>query len=390
MSLQNALDALLKSATDKGEVPGVVAMLTDREQTLYEGAFGLRRLGSAAAMSVDTVVLIASMTKALTSTAALQLVERGLLDLESPASRWLPDLGAVQVLEGFDAQGQPRLRAPKRAITLKHLLTHTAGFGYEFLSQDIKTWQAVTGTPGFISSSYASIKTPLLFDPGERWEYGVNTDWVGMLVQKLSGMKLSDYFAEHLFAPLGMRDTAIRMRPDMRERLASIHARLPDGNLVPMDLELPQQPETEMGGQALYGTAGDYLKFIRMILNQGQGEYGRVLKPETVAAMSRDQLGGLQVPSIHSIDPQFSNDLPMPEDNPQLWSLAFMINSKPLPTGRKAGSLSWAGLSNCYYWIDPASGIGGVYLTQILPFADVKSFPLSFAFEATAYQLLKP
>ena len=389
MSLQKSLDAVLKRAADAGDVPGVVAVLTDREKTLYEGAFGKRRLGSPDAMTVDTVGLIASMTKAITSLAAMQLVEQGRLDLDSAASKWLPDLGKLEVLEGFDAQGRPRTRAPRRQITLKHLLTHTAGFGYEFLSETVQKIKAATGIPAFTSSEYASLQMPLLFDPGERFEYGINTDWAGLLVQQASGMKLGEYLAKHVLDPLGMKDTAIVIRPDMRKRLASIHARSADGALAPIELELPQQPETEMGGQALYGTAPDYLAFVRMLLNRGQGPNGRVLKPETVEQMSINQIGALDVPTFRSANGALFNDLPMPADNPQKWSLAFLVNTKPMPTGRPAGSLMWAGICNSYYWIDPTHGIGGVYFTQILPFADVKSLPLFFEFESAVYQNLR-
>lgn len=389
MAMKNALDAVLKRAADAGDVPGVVAMVTNREGTLYEGAFGKRAVNDAAPMTLDSVVLIASMTKAITSTAAMQLVEQGKLDLDSPASKWLPDLGKAQVLEGFDAAGQPKMRAPKQAITLKHLLTHTAGFSYEFLSDEVAKFQAATGTPGFASSAYASLCTPLLFDPGERWSYGVNIDWVGLLVEKASGKKLGAYLAEHVMAPLGMTDTAFIMRPDMRARRASIHTRGADGSLTPIDLEIPQQPEVEMGGHALYGTAGDYAKFMRMILNRGQAANGRVLKAETVDMMSTNQIGDLNVESLKTTNRFFSNDMDLPPDNPHKWGLAFMINTKELPTGRKPGSLMWAGLCNSYYWIDPVSGIAGVYLTQILPFADVKSFPLFLEFEYTTYQSLK-
>jgi len=318
----------------------------------------------------------------------MQLVEQGKLELDSPASKWLPDLGAVQVLEGWTGDGQPKLRAPKRPITLKHLLTHTAGFGYEFLSADIQKYQKATGTPSFASSTYASLKTPLLFDPGERWQYGINTDWAGLLVQKVSGQTLEDYFAEHIFKPLGMKDIAIRMTPAMQSRRAAIHARLPDGSLTPIDLVLPQDPETEMGGQALYGTVGEYLKFVRMILNQGVGPGGRVLKPETVKSMSTNQIGALTIDGIKTADPTMTNDMALPPDVPHNWSLAFLLNQKTMPTGRKPGSLMWAGICNSYYWIDPTTGVGGVYLTQILPFADVKSLPLYFSFEATVYQNL--
>lgn len=386
MSMKNTIDAHLKAAADAGDVPGVVAMVTNREGTLYEGAFGRRRVDRPDAMTVDTVGLIASMTKAITSVAVMQLVEQGKLDLESPASKWRPELGEVRVLEGFDAAGKPKTRAPKRAVTLKHLLTHTSGFSYEFMSADIARYIEVTGMPNFASSSIESLKTPLLFDPGERWEYGVSTDWAGLCVQAASGERLGAYLAKNVLGPLGMNDTAITMRPDMRARLAGIHARMPDGSLAPIDLELPQQPETDMGGQALYGTVGDYMKFIRMVLNGGVGNGNRILKAETVRQMSTNQIAPLHVPSIKSANKQFSNDLDLPPDNPHDWSLAWMINTKDLPTGRKAGSLMWAGLANSYYWIDPTTGIGGAFLTQILPFADVKAFPLFIGFEVLTYQ----
>ncbi|HEY1077655.1 MAG TPA: serine hydrolase domain-containing protein [Fontimonas sp.] len=387
MALKEALDGVLRQAADSGEVPGVVAMITNRDGTLYEGAFGKRSLDGAAPMTLDTVGLIASMTKAITSVAVMQLIERGQLDLDSPASRWLPELDKAQVLEGFDAAGKPKLRAPKRAITLKHLLTHTSGFAYEFVSEDIQKYQAATNTPGFISCALDSIRLPLLFDPGERWSYGVSTDWAGRIVEAVSGQKLGEYFAQHILGPLGMKDTTFRMRADMRERLAKIHARV-DGKLVPIDLEVPQQPEFEMGGGGLYGTMGDYLKFVRMVLNRGSAQGHQLLKPETVDLMMQNHLGELDVPTVRSANRQFTNDMPMPPDNPQKWGLAWMINSKALPTGRPAGSLMWAGLANSYYWIDPTSGIAGVLMTQILPFADVKAMPLFLNFEFATYKNL--
>ena len=388
MPLKQQADALLRQATESGDVPGVVAMVTNRQGTLYEGAFGKRSLGDEAPMTLDTVGLIASMTKALTSTAALQLLEQGRVDLESPASKWLPELGEIQVLEGFDAAGQPRTRAPKRAITLRHLLTHTAGFSYEFLSEEIQKYHAAKGLSGIFNCELAELRLPLLFDPGERWQYGINIDWVGRVVEAVSGQKLGAYLSQHVLGPLGMRDSAFRMTPQMRARKATIHQRLEDGKLVPTDFEVPQEPQFEMGGGGLYSTVGDYLKFLRMILNHGQAAGGQVLKPETVELMSRNQMGELDVLNLRSTNRMLTNDLPLPPDVPHKWGLAFMINTKTLPTGRPAGSLMWAGLTNCYYWIDPTSGIGGVFLTQILPFADVKAMPLFFAFEYTVYQNL--
>jgi methyl acetate hydrolase len=385
MSLKNALDGVLGAAAAKGEVPGVVGMVTDRNQTLYEGAFGRRVLGQDAAMTTDTVGLIASMTKAITATAAMQLVEQGKLELDGPVSRWLPQLGEVQVLEGFDAAGKPRTRPPRRPLTLRHLLTHTSGFGYEFLSPEVQQYHKAAGLPGVFTCELAALNTPLLFDPGERWQYGISLDWTGRVVEAASGQRLGAYLAQHVLGPLGMSDTAFRISASMRARLARIHARLPDGQLAPIDMELAQEPGFDMGGGGLYGTMGDYLKFIRMVLNKGESAGGRILRAETIEAMSRNQIGELNVQPVKSADPTLTNDFVLPPEIPHKWGLAWLINTKPLPTGRPAGALMWAGLTNCYYWIDPASGIGGALLTQVLPFADVKALPLFLAFEYAAY-----
>ena len=380
MTMRVALDSLLNAAAKTGDVPGVVGMVTDRQNTIYEAAFGQRTLGQDVAMTIDTVGLIASMTKAITSTAAMQLVEQGKLDLDSPAAKWLPELGTVQVLEGFDAAGAPRTRAPKRSITLRHLLTHTSGFSYEFLSAAVQQYQKARNVPGIFSCELSALKLPLLFDPGERWEYGISLDWAGRVVEAASGQRLGDYLKQNVLGPLGMNDTAFRLTVSMRSRLAKIHARAESGALAPIDLELPEQPGFDLGGGGLYGTLGDYLKFIRMVLNRGDSPGGRILKAETVEAMSRNQIGVLDVQPVKSADRTLTNDFLLPPDNPHKWGLAWIINTRPLPTGRPAGSLMWAGLTNCYYWIDPASGIGGALLTQILPFADVKALPLFLNF----------
>lgn len=389
MAMKDSIDALLQRAADAGAVPGVVAMTTDRNGTTYEGAFGKRVLGQAAPMTPDTVGWIASMTKALTASAAMQLVEQGKLDLDAPASKVVPGIANAQVLEGFDDKGQPRTRPPKRAITLRHLLTHTAGFGYDIWSSDLAKYQEAKGIPGIIGCQNLALTTPLLFDPGERWFYGINIDWAGKMVEAVSGKKLGTCLAENLFGPLGMTSTAFRITPSMRARLAKIHQRDDAGALAPqMDLEIPQEPEFEMGGGGLYGTAGDYLKFMRMILNRGKADGTQVLKPETVDQMTRNNMGNTRVTLLHTAAPPLSNDAEFFPGVPKSWGLSFQINEAPVPTGRPAGGLMWAGLANSYFWIDPKNGIGGVYLTQVLPFADKKSLPLYYDFEKTVYQSL--
>jgi methyl acetate hydrolase len=246
-------------------------------------------------------------------------------------------------------------------------------------------YEKVTGTPFVGECKNASFNSPLMFDPGDRWEYGINIDWVGKMVEAVSGQKLGAYLSQNVLGPLGMRDTAFRIAPEMRRRLAKIHQRGEDGKLVPTDVELPQEPEFEMGG-GLYGTAPDYLRLVRMILNRGRAGATQVLRPETVDLMSRNAMGDARVTLLRTAAPALSNDAEFFPGMAKSWGLSFMINNEAAPTGRSAGSLAWAGLANTYYWIDPARGLGGVYATQILPFADRKAVLLFFEFEKTVYR----
>ncbi|MDE0459634.1 MAG: serine hydrolase [Chromatiales bacterium] len=389
MSMREKIDGVLSKAVSGGAVPGVVAGVTNADAELYLGGFGERVLGAGDEMTPDTVGWIASMTKAITGAAAMQLVEQGRLDLDTPASEVVPQLADAAVLEGFDDDGKPRTRPPRRAITLRHLLTHTSGFSYEIWSEAIARYQETTGTPGIITCENAALTTPLLFDPGDRWDYGINIDWTGKMVETVSGRTLGQYLREHFFEPLGMNDTAFRITDSMRARLAKIHQRGEDGSLEPqMELEIPQEPEFEMGGGGLYGTVGDYLRFIRMILNRGRANGERVLRPETVDMMSRNQMGEIRVCELKTAIPPLSNDAEFFPGMPKSWGLSFMINDEEAPTGRSAGSLGWAGLANSFFWIDPAKGIGGAYLSQVLPFIDEKAFSLYIAFESAAYDTL--
>ncbi len=386
MALGDSVDGILEAAVSRGDVPGVAAAATTAVGTVYEGGFGERAVGGGVSMSPDTVGWIASMTKAVTGAAAMQLVEQGRLDLDGPASAVIPYLGEVGVLEGFDEEGQPRTRPPKRPMTLRHLLTHTSGFAYEIWNEDILAYQEAKSVPRFTTCENAALTTPLLFDPGDRWDYGIGVDWAGKMVEAVSGQRLGQYMKENLFDPLGMDDTAFRITPAMQERIATIHARGEDGNWVPMEFIVEQDPEFEMGGGGLYSTVDDYLKFIRMILNKGAANGHRLLRPETVEAMSANSIGNSCVVKLSTAMPPYSNDAEFFPEMEKTWGLTFMINNEAAPTGRTAGSLGWAGLANSYFWIDPAKGIGGAYLTQILPFADEMSLPLYLDFETAVYR----
>ena len=303
-------------------------------------------------MTIDTVFAIFSTTKAIAGTAALQLVEDGKLDLDAPAKIYAR-IGKLQVLGGFDERGQPKLRRPKRDVTTRMLLLHTAGFGYDFFNENYNRLAKEHGQPSVLTATKAAINTPLLFDPGDQWEYGSNIDWVGQVVEGIAGRRLGEVMAERIFAPLGMESSAFKLRRDMRSRLARMHQRAADGSLTAMtDFELPQDPEVHMGGHALYSTVGDYCKFIRMWLNDGQGPRARVLKAETVAMAEQNHLGRMKIKGLPGVIPTLSNYAEFFPGMPKSWALTFMINDEDAPTGRPAGALAWAGLPNLYYWID--------------------------------------
>jgi methyl acetate hydrolase len=389
--LKSRCDAILNDVvTSDPRVPGVVAMVTDRDGNIYSGAAGERRLGGDA-MTEDTVMAIFSTTKAIAGTTALQCVEEGLLDLDAPAKTYAPAIGALQVIDGFDEAGQPRLRAPKSDITTRQLLLHTAGFGYDFFNETYSRMATDHGQPSVVTGSRACIETPLLFDPGERWEYGTNIDWVGQVVEGIRCKRLGEVMRERVFDPLGMQDIAFTRTEAMKARTATIHARGEDGSLTPMDdFALLDDPEVHMGGHGLYGTVPEYMKFIRMWLNDGAGPNGRVLKPETVEWAVKGALVPPQkVTMLPGVIPSLSNDAEFFPGLAKDWSYTFMVNSEEAPTGRPSGAIGWAGLANCFYWIDRAGGFGGYWATQILPFADAVSFTGYMAFETAVYEALQ-
>ncbi|MFV0460657.1 MAG: serine hydrolase domain-containing protein [Actinomycetales bacterium] len=389
-SFRSRADAILDDAvTGPDRVPGVVAGLTDRDDTLYLSATGVRRIDGQTPMQTDDIFALFSTTKAITATAALQLVEQGSLDLDAPAAEYAPAIGQLQVIEGFDDAGEPILRPPASQVTTRQLLTHSGGFGYDFFNETYCRLANEKGQPSVITASKGALMTPLLFDPGTRWEYGTNLDWVGQVVEGITGRRLSEVMATEIFAPLGIESMTFALDDARRSRLAGMHARNPDGTLTAMDFELPSPPEVDMGGHGLYGTVGDYLKFIRMWLNDGQGEKGQVLRPETVRDAVRTHLDDkLSVTSLPGVIATLSNDADFFPGLPKSWSLAFMVNQEQAPTGRPAGGQGWAGLANLFYWIDREAGIGGFWATQILPFGDPTSFTRYLDFETACYDTL--
>lgn len=384
--MKDTLDELLAAGVANGGAPGVVAATVDRSGLTYLGSAGERAIDSGVEMTPDTVGAIFSMTKAVTGAAAMQLVEQGRIDLDAPAGNYVDELAEpAMVLEGFGGDGQPITRPATSTVTLRNLLTHTSGYVYDIWNEDMAKWYEATGTPTLFSLLLAGLKTPLAFDPGTQWEYGIGIDWAGIMIERVAGTTLGEYMTENIFEPLNMHDTAFAHNEDMLARASAVHARLPDGSFMPIELPAPEAPEFEMGGGGLQSTMSDYARFMTMILNDGELDGVRVLQADTVAQMATNNMGDLRVKELTTSAPEFSNNAEMWTDVPKSWGLTFQINEAEASTGCPAGTLSWAGLANSYFWIDRSNGIGGCYLSQILPFADAGSIDLFYDFQRAVY-----
>jgi CubicO group peptidase (beta-lactamase class C family) len=386
--LKSRLDAALRAHVEAGELPMAVGGITNADDTVYLAAFGERALGSGEAVNTDSVFNMASMTKAITGVAAMQLVEQGILDLDSPVSTWLPNAADLQVLDHWDGD-TPVLRAPAREITLRDLMTHSTGMASSLWNAEmVRYGEAVGGLPQVdYDDPDRWVAEPLIFDPGTRWHYGGSINWIGRLIVEVSGQPLGAYMKDNIFTPLGMESTAYKLTPSMLERRVDHHQRQPDGSLT-VTAYVPQtDPVREYGSGGLSGTAPDYLAFIRMILNGGTGNGHQLLKPETVAEMSKNQMGDVRVEMLHTTDATRSLDAEFFPGLEKSWGMTFMINEEQAPTGRPAGSLAWAGLYNTFFWIDPSNGIGGVYMSQLLPFVDTAVLQAFNDFEAAYYEV---
>ncbi len=381
------IDHVLADGITGTKVAGVVAAAADASGTIYEDAFGRRNLQKPDRMTTDTVFRIASMTKAITAAAAMQMVEQGKLDLDQPAGEIMPQLANPQVLLGYDAKGTPFMRAAKGVVTLRKLLTHTAGFVYDTWNEDMCRFADETGLPAARTGKLAALDAPLGFDPGERWEYGINIDMAGRMVEIASGEDLETYLRRHIFDPLGMPDTGFVLRPEWESRLASVHSRGADGGLTPIETARPvENPEFYAGGGGLFSTARDYLTFLQALMHGGIFNGARILKPETVALMGQNHIGDLNVLPMLSYKPAFSNDVELFPGMDKKWGLSFLINTQDVPGRRSAGSLAWAGINNTYYWLDPKKKVAGVLMTQVLPFGDHTVLGLLDRFEEAVYK----
>jgi methyl acetate hydrolase len=379
------IDKVLRKSIEAGLIPGVVAVAANDRGIVYEGAFGRRAVDQPEPMTLDSVFRIASMTKAITGTAAMQLVEKGRIGLEQPMGDVLPLVRDVKVLAGFDEDGTPRLRDPKVAVTLRHLLTHTSGYGYDIFNPDLAHYVQIAGLPSILTRKNDALRLPLLFDPGSGWEYGVGIDLVGKMVEAVTGEDLESYFRRHILDPLGMHDTSFVLRNDMARRLAGTHMRGPDGKPIAISVEPLEEAEFYTGGAGLFSTAPDYLIFTRMLLAGGIFNGVEVLKPETVELMARNAIGDLNVPMVRSNNPALALEVETFPGQVKKWGLTFLINTEDVEGFRSAGSLTWGGVHNTYFWIDIKKRITAVALMQLLPIGDPHVQETMIAFERTLY-----
>ncbi|HEY1546148.1 MAG TPA: serine hydrolase domain-containing protein [Xanthobacteraceae bacterium] len=375
-----SLDGELQHAVERKDAAGVVVMAADRKGAIYQGAFGVADIGTARPLKMDSLFRIASMTKAVTSTAAMQLIEQGRFALDDPVSKYFPEFAKLQVFESFDhATGAYRLRPAAGPVTVQHLFTHTSGLGYTFTSDILRDFKPRSG------ESYPV--GPLLFDPGTRWHYGTSVDWLGRLVEKTSGLSLEDYFHQKIFVPLNMPDTFYFVPKDKATRLVTVNRRLADGGLAKDSVQPPTSGFTPVGGGGLTSTAADYIRFTRMVLNGGELDGARVLSAKSVTAMGQNHIGAVGVPALKSAMPDRSADFSFIADGRDKWGLGFLITTDAVAGKRSAGSLSWGGIDNTFYWIDPARGISGVIMMQFLPFAEKRALSVYDTFERGVYRM---
>jgi CubicO group peptidase (beta-lactamase class C family) len=377
------IDQVLETAVASGAVPGVVGLAAGDDGVIYAGAAGRRSANADDPITPDTMLRIASMTKMVTTTAALQLHERGLLDLQAPVQEYRPEFADLPVLEGFNGDA-PRLRAPRKQATVHQLMTHTAGFGYWFWDADIDRYEQVTGVPNIMPGSADVFTAPLLSDPGTRFEYGINIDWLGRVVEAVSGQPLDAFFEANITGPLGMTSTTARMTAEQRANSAPVHVRAEDGSFAATDIDWAQEPDYWGGGHFLYSTPRDYLAFQRMLLGSGALDDVRILSDNTVYEAFTNQIGGLDFPpAIATAHPELSADVNL---GPNLkWGHGLLINETQQPGMRAASSGAWAGLFNTHFWVDPASRVTGSIFSQMLPFGDAAAYQMYLDFEQALY-----
>ncbi len=381
-----AIDKVLRDAVDSGGVPHVAAIAADRDGVIYQGSAGPREAGQSDPITVDTLFRIMSMTKMPCTVAALQQVEQGNLDPDAPVAGYCPEFAEIQVLTGFDGD-TPVLRPPARQVTIKNLITHTSGLGYWFFNPQLVRWEEVTGVPNVVAGSRASFTAPMLADPGEAFNYGINIDWLGKVVEAVTGVGLDVAIKQGITGPLGMDQTTFLMNDDQRPNSTPVHVKAEDGTWMSIGEVLNQEPDWWAGGHGLYGSPSDYIKFQRALLRGGELDGTRILRSSTVDDAFRNQIGDLDFPAaLSTADPASTCDFTA---GPGFkWGYGLLLNTSDIPGMRRAWSGAWAGLCNTQFWVDRTTGICGSIYSSFLPFVTPEAVKLYNDFERTLYASL--
>ena len=380
--MEGRLKPTFEAAAKEKKVPGVAAIALDRSgDVLFKGTYGVVNTDdpSAKPLTSTTPIMIWSCTKLVTAVAALQLVEQGKLKLDDEVEKYVPDIKNIQVLEGFKEDGSPILRAQKTKATILMLMTHTAGFSYDFFDANTCKWREwAKQTPTvYIGGAMEAFASPMIADPGTKYTYGINIDWLGFVVEAMSGMPLNEYMEKNILTPLGLKDSGSHPRAGADARLIT-HIRGEDGKLTAAPpIVAAENPEKFGGGHFLYSTLDDYSTFLLTILNNGTHPKSgaQILKEETVKEyLFKDQINKIcsntGIGEIRTVNPVLSNEGEFLPGVKKGWSCGLMMNSEGSPKGRSAGSGSWAGLGNLYYWLDPVAGKLGLVMSGIFPFMD--------------------
>jgi CubicO group peptidase (beta-lactamase class C family) len=378
-----AIDQVLLDAVEAGVVPNVAAIAADRNGVIYEGAVGYREVGGQDPVSTATHFRIMSMTKMVATAAALQLIERGKLDVTAPVAQYCPEFASIQVLDGFDGD-TPRLRPPASQATVHQLLTHTTGLGYWFFNAELVRWHEATGIPNFLAGLNSTFTAPLLTDPGTRYNYGINIDWLGRVVEAITGQTLDVVIKENITGPLGMNETTFMPSDAQQANCTPVHVKGEDGSWISAGEILNPHPEWMAAGHGLYSTPRDYIKFQRALLRGGELDGERILAPETVDMAFTNQIGDLEFPpELLTCDPAATNDFVAGPG--WKWGYGLLLNPEDAPGMRRGGSGAWAGLCNTHFWIDRSSGLCASIYSSTLPFAPLDALGMYVGFEQALY-----
>lgn len=379
------IDQILQASVATDRLAGVVAMAVSNNEILYEGAFGQRNIGANEPMRKDTIFALYSMTKPITSVAVMQLVEQGSVNLDEAVSTYLPEFRDFKVLEGFGKDGEPKLRDALEEPTVRTLLSHTSGYAYSYWNEDMRRYEETVEMPAGRERFSA---LPLVFDPGSDWGYGPSADVLGILVESVSSLTLEEYFSKNIFGPLGIQDTSFQISSAEWSRISSSYQREPDGGLGPSTMPLPETPPQVTffnGGGGLFSTAPDYIRFLQVLLNRGELDSVRILQPETVDLMAQNHIGNLEAGTMRSANLYLSSNVDFFSRSRDKFGFGFLIKARQVEGRRAAGSLSWGGLMNTYFWIDRDNNVCGVLMTQVLPFADETVLDLLHEYEEAVY-----